>query len=314
MAIAREFKDKLFKFIFGREENKEWTLSLYNAVNGTHYTDTESLKFTTIEDVLYIRMKNDVSFLIADSMNFYEQQTTENPNLPLRCLIYAAMSYSRYIDSDSVFIYSTKPQHIPSPRCICFYNGTKETEEKTVLKLSSLYDSEGDIEVKVTMLNINHGKNKDILESCEPLAEYSWFVDTIRYNQKEKGMAIDDAVGTALDDMPDEYVIKPFLLDNRAEVNHMCLTEYDEAKYTDNVRAEGKAEGIEEGRAQGKAGGLKEGRAEGLAEGEAKGLTEGKIKAIIEFMKDGLISEEDAAKRANMTLEDFRKAEALYCS
>ena len=306
MAIAREFKDKLFKFIFGREENKEWTLSLYNAVNGTHYTDTESLKFTTIEDVLYIRMKNDVSFLIADSMNFYEQQTTENPNLPLRCLIYAAMSYSRYIDSDSVFIYSTKPQHIPSPRCICFYNGTKETEEKTIYRLSSLYDSEGDIEVKVTMLNINHGKNKDILESCEPLAEYSWFVDTIRYNQKEKGMAIDDAVGTALDDMPDEYVIKPFLLDNRAEVNHMCLTEYDEAKYTDNVRAEGKAEGIEEGRAQGKA--------EGLKEGKAEGLTEGKIKAIIEFMKDGLISEEDAAKRANMTLEDFRKAEALYCS
>ena len=138
------------------------------------------------------------------------------------------------------------------------------------------------------MLNINHGKNKDILESCEPLAEYSWFVDTIRYNQKEEGMAIEDAVGTALDDMPDEYVIKPFLLANRAEVNHMCLTEYDEAKYTDNVRAEGKAEG------------------------KAEGLTEGKIKAIIEFMKDGLISEEDAAKRANMTLEEFRKAEVLY--
>ena len=83
---------------------------------------------------------------------------------------------------------------------------------------------------------------------------------------------------------------------------------------------EGKAEGLEEGRAQGKAEGLKEGkaeglkegRAEGLAEGEEKGLTEGKIKAIIEFMKDGFISEEDAAKRANMTLEEFRKAEALY--
>lgn len=179
MPVKREFKDRLFRFIFGKSENKEWTLSLYNAVNGTHYTDTQSLRFTTIEDVLYIGMKNDVSFIIADSMNFYEQQTTQNPNMPLRCLIYAGMSYARYIETESVFIYSTRPQHIPSPRCICFYNGSEESEERTELRLSSLYDDEGDIEVKVTMLNINRGKNKDILEACKPLAEYSWFVDTL---------------------------------------------------------------------------------------------------------------------------------------
>ena len=36
--INREHKDRLFSFLFGSETNKEWTLSLYNAVNETCYT------------------------------------------------------------------------------------------------------------------------------------------------------------------------------------------------------------------------------------------------------------------------------------
>ena len=83
--VNRENKDRLFRFIFGRPENKEWTLSLYNAVNGSHYTDPELLEITTIEDALYMSMKNDLSFLIADTMNFYEHQASVNPNMPI-CL------------------------------------------------------------------------------------------------------------------------------------------------------------------------------------------------------------------------------------
>ncbi len=79
MAVTREYKDRLFRFIFGREKNREWTLSLYNAVNGTHYTDVESIKFTTIEDVLYISMKNDVSFIIADCINLYSSSPRSIP-------------------------------------------------------------------------------------------------------------------------------------------------------------------------------------------------------------------------------------------
>ena len=32
------------------------------------------------------------------------------------------------------------------------------------------------------------------------------------------------------DKMPDDYVIKPYILENRAEMNFMCITEYDEKK------------------------------------------------------------------------------------
>ena len=39
MAVSREYKDRLFKFIFGNPDNKQWTLNLYNAINDSHYTD-----------------------------------------------------------------------------------------------------------------------------------------------------------------------------------------------------------------------------------------------------------------------------------
>ena len=94
----REYRDRLFKFIFGNPQNKEWTLSLYNAVNGSHYTDASAIKLNTIENAVYMSMKNDVSFLIDNTMSFYEQQSTFNPNMPMRFLIYAGMIYSKYVE------------------------------------------------------------------------------------------------------------------------------------------------------------------------------------------------------------------------
>ena len=70
--INYQYKDRLFKFIFGNPVNKSWTLNLYNAVNGTQYTDADSIELTTIEDAVYMSMKNDVSFLFSEMMNFYE--------------------------------------------------------------------------------------------------------------------------------------------------------------------------------------------------------------------------------------------------
>ena len=84
--INNQYKDRLFKFIFGREEHKDWTLSLYNAINGSNYKEEKEIQITTIDSVVYLSMKNDVSFLLdtAGTMNFYEQQSTYNPNMPVR--------------------------------------------------------------------------------------------------------------------------------------------------------------------------------------------------------------------------------------
>ena len=100
-------KDRLFRFIFGNPENKAWTLSLYNAVNGSSYTDPETILITTIENILYMGMKNDLSFLISEIMNFYEQQSTYNPNIPIRFLMSAGMIYSKYIETNNIKIYSS---------------------------------------------------------------------------------------------------------------------------------------------------------------------------------------------------------------
>ena len=89
--VNNKYSDRLFKFIFGRFENREWTLSLYNAINGSNYTDPDEIEINTIESAVYLSMRNDVSFLIADVMNLYEQQSTFNPNMPMRFLIYAGM-------------------------------------------------------------------------------------------------------------------------------------------------------------------------------------------------------------------------------
>ena len=107
--VNREYRDRLFRFIFGRSEKKEWTLSLYNAVNGTCYTDANALTLNTIDDVLYVGMKNDVSFLIGDTMNLYEQQSTFNPNMPMRFLIYAGMLYGKYIQTnEKILVYTVR--------------------------------------------------------------------------------------------------------------------------------------------------------------------------------------------------------------
>ncbi len=224
-----EHKDRVFKFLFGNPENKHWTLSLYNAVNESSYSDPEEIQFNTIEDAVYLGMKNDVSFIIVEEMNLWEHQSTFNPNMPMRFFLYAAKLYEKYIASSEYYAYSSVLQSVPRPKCICFYNGTKEQPEREVLKLSDAFGGEGDIEVKVTMLNINYGKNHELMKACEPLKEYAWLVDSIRQRQKIL-KDLEAAVDKTIEDMPEEFLIKSFLLQNKAEVKGMFLTEYDQDK------------------------------------------------------------------------------------
>ena len=123
---ADPMNDVLFKFIFGNSENKEWTLSLYNSIHGTDYTNPDDIHFNTIENAVYMGMKNDLSYIIYFAMEMYEQQSSFNPNMPMRFFLYAGSLYEKYIASSDYYLYSSMLQKIPRPACICFYNGTKE--------------------------------------------------------------------------------------------------------------------------------------------------------------------------------------------
>jgi hypothetical protein len=245
----RLYKDRVFKFIFGNPENKEWTLSLYNAVNGSNYRNPDDIQFNTIEDAVYMSMKNDVSFIILDEMNLWEHQSSFNPNMPMRFLTYGTQLYEKYTATSGYYKFSRKLQRLPKPHCICFYNGTEEQPEQQVLKLSDAFGGEGDIEVKVKMLNVNYGKNRALLETCQPLREYAWLVDRVREHQRVL-QNLEAAVDASIDEMPDSFVIRTLIEAHRAGVKKMFLTEYDEEKMKEQERKEAFADGVDAGVAE----------------------------------------------------------------
>ena len=135
--VNRTYKSTLFIMLF---QDKNNLLELYNAVSGKHYTDPEILEINTLENAIYMTVKNDISFLIDGRLSLYEHQSTYNPNLPLRFLIYIAKLYSRMTRNAN--LYGTKVVRIPPPEFLIFYNGREELPDRTVLNLSDMYEKE----------------------------------------------------------------------------------------------------------------------------------------------------------------------------
>ena len=101
--VNRTFKSTVFIMVF---EDKKNLLELYNAMTGKHYTDPEQLEINTLENAVYMSMKNDLSFLIDGRLSLYEHQSTYNPNLPLRFLIYISQLYAGMTRNEN--LYGTK--------------------------------------------------------------------------------------------------------------------------------------------------------------------------------------------------------------
>ncbi|MBR1486203.1 MAG: hypothetical protein IJ597_02980 [Synergistaceae bacterium] len=254
-SVNTKHKDRLFRFIFGYPENIEWTLSLFNAISGTNYNDPSAIEFNTIEDAIYLGMKNDISFIffLLYELDLWEHQSSFNPNMPIRCLIHIAQLYDKFIQENNLNRYSRKILKLPRAKFYCFYNGTEDQPEEKILKLSDSFgeNSDSDLEVRVKMININYGKNKKLMDSCQPLKEYAWIIEMVR--QYEKTLkSLEKAFDFVLSIIPEDFVIRKFLLAHKAEVKGMFLTEYDEKKQRKLDRDEAREEGFEEGIAQGR--------------------------------------------------------------
>ncbi len=245
----RKYKDRLFQKIF---QDKNDLLELYNAVNHTSYQNPDELEITTLEDVIYLSMKNDLSFIIASSLNLYEHQSTYNPNMPIRGLLYFARLYEGYIEKHNLNIYGKKLIPLPTPRYIVFYNGNANLPDESILKLSDAFlpaketdaFSEPMLECIVQMYNINPGHNKNLLKSCTRLNHYSIFIAEINQNL-ETGMDLADAIHTAIDTCISKNILADLLSKSKSEVFHMLLTKYDEKKFLKITYQEGIEEGSE---------------------------------------------------------------------
>ena len=239
LPVNRIYKDRLYKMIFN---DKSELLKLYNAINGTHYDDPAMLTITTLDNAIYMTMENDLSFIIDMRLALYEQQSTVNPNLPLRFLMYIADIYSAYVKDMN--IYSSKKLQIPLPSFVIFYNGVQSQPDKSEFLLSELFHPTTDepaLELKAVMLNINKGHNQELMNACHTLRDYSEYVARIRTYSGELPFA--DAVKKAITECIQENILRDFLLKNRAEAKAMSIYEYDEAKTMRMFRDEGYEEG-----------------------------------------------------------------------
>lgn len=280
-AVKRDYKDTVFRMLF---RGKEALLSLYNAVNGTHFTNAEDLEIATLDNAVYMGMKNDVSCVFAFELSLYEHQSTVNPNMPLRDLFYVAGQLQKLVTERN--LYSSRRVQIPAPRFAVFYNGNTAMPERMEYKLSDLFQKPveyPELELIVTVYNINPGMNEALLEACQILKEYMLFTTKIRENRKV--MELKDAVNKAVEDCIREGILSEFLKAQRAEVVAMSIFEYDAEKH---MRLE-KEESYEDGLAEGRRSGLAEGRRTGLAEGHRVGKAEA---LLLILNKKGELSKE----------------------
>lgn len=247
-SVTRNYKDTVFRKLF---EDKRELLSLYNAVSGTAYDNPEELEIVTLDNAIYMSMKNDLAFIVDFELNLYEHQSTSNPNMPLRFLQYVTKEYERLIDKN--LLYRNHLVKIPAPHFIVFYNGTAPQPEKQLLKLSNAFfhqEENPQLELKVLVLNINHGNNLRLMDQCRILKEYTEYVDLVRSYAAR--MDIEDAVNLAVDACIKNGILEDFLRKNKAEVVAMSIFEYDEEAVMALIRSDEREDGRNEGLLQAK--------------------------------------------------------------
>ena len=217
--------------------------------------------------------------MIDSELNLYEHQSSVNKNMPIGGLIYLTELYKGYIERNGLRIYNETPVKLPFPRYIVFYNGRDGEPERRVMPLSDSYmtndSNKGQkpcLELEALLVNINYGCNKEIMNKCQKLMEYSQLIALIRkyYDElvekyaklgihKSKKEIFAEAVSLAIEEAIRNNILKEILKNNKAEVTNMLLTEFDEKDYIKGVKEESERRGEQRGRIEGE----KRGRAEG---------------------------------------------------
>ena len=270
----REYKSDVISMML---QIPEYALDVYNAMNDSAYTDPDMIQIMRLENGISLSVRNDASFFISNYLNLYEHQSTYSPNAPLRFLIYLTNLLKTTIRKRD--LYSRKRVQIATPHFAVFYNGTEKRPEKEVLKLSDAFINQTDtpeIELTVTVYNINPNNNTQLLEKSEVLRSYMIFVNRVRENlEHQKKIAqnapeyeeeLEVAINEAIDYCVKHHIMEEFFRENRNEVTKSMVLDYTWERREELIRAEeyedGKREGLEIGRAEGE----KRGRAEGERE------------------------------------------------
>ena len=295
------YRDSLFRKYF---EHPDKLAALHELLTGIP-TAEQNVEIKTLKSVLFNRLKNDISFKIGDRfIVLFEHQSTINPNMPARMLLYSAMLYRKMLSKES--IYSKKLIPLPAPEFYVLYNGKDPWKDNSKLYLSSAFaENQHNLELVVTVRNIRYNKDNELLQKYKPLHDYSFFVYDVE-KRVASGDSLADAIRSATDYCINHNIMRDYLSANYEEVFEMMSlrwNEKDAKKYWQKeAREEGHAAGLVEGRAQG----LSQGHAQGLSQG----LVKGRMSATITFIKN-LISMRmpysDIAKATNTSIEEVQR-------
>ena len=273
---TRNYKDTLFGSLFySCDEAIENAKSLYKALTGRNVENVEKCR---LEDVLFRQFMNDVAYIMDGVfICFVEHQSTINPNMALRLLIYLARTYERFYTGDD--LYKSTLIELPTLEFYVLYNGKKRLDKYT-LKLSEAFKSKTDfpkLELEVKVIDINYNKMQDTdLKNCKILSEYSFVIDTVRKYDGDVERAVKECI--------EKGVLADYLRHYGSEVVNMLFEEYNAEKALE---------------------------IKGQEEFE-KGVNKGFLKAIVELVRDGLLSLADGAKKAGMTTEEFKVVQAQF--
>ena len=288
----RRYKDTIFRMLFSDKKN---LLELYNAVSGRHYDNPDDLQIVTLENAVYMGMKNDLAFLLSTGIYLYEHQSTVNPNMPLRNLFYISSEYSKLVETKS--LYSSAIQKVPAPNFIVFYNGQDEVADRSEYRLSDAFAPRVDnpaLELRVTVLNINYGRNLELMRQSRTLRDYAQYVALVRKYKEESG-SLDDAVNRAVDECIKNDILVDFLRKNRAEVVMTSIFEYNKEEEERKLRTAERQAGYDEGYDS------------GFDTGYGNGYDIGIEHTLVDLVNEGIISIEQAAHKLHMTEDEFKK-------
>ncbi|MDR0513424.1 MAG: Rpn family recombination-promoting nuclease/putative transposase [Treponema sp.] len=232
MGANTKYKASVFSLLFS---DPDLLRELYCALEGVSLPPDVPVTINTLEDALFLNRVNDISFEIGGKLVILiEHQSTINPNMALRLLLYIARVYEKMIKPEK--IYTSQRILLPRPEFFVLYNGTAPFPDAQILKLSDAFEKVGvlglpekespALELAVKAININHGKNETLVKKCKILAQYSAFVAKTReFENKTTDRA--KALALAINHCRENDILKEFLEKTGTEVINMLFAEWN---------------------------------------------------------------------------------------
>ena len=240
----REYKSGVFSMLL---EEKSYALEIYNALNHSDYKNPDEITIITAEHGVFLSIRNDASFYIDGNTNYYEHQSTYNPNMPLRFLIYFANDIEKTPEVKER-LFGRRLIKIPTPHFVVFYNGVENRPESEEMKLSYAFLQQTDepqLEVICRVYNINPGFNEELKGNSKVLGDYTRFVEKVR--RYHETVELDVALKCAVEDCIEEGILAEFFRNRGSEVIQMTVLDYSTEKQVEYAREEGIEIGIEKG-------------------------------------------------------------------